>query len=322
MYTYSYVRTRAKGGRAVHTGVHRACAHRGGARARVGRAQRAHTKARKRRKALRVCGSLRVVFVMLPSRRPGRAAAAAARENLDRQAQPVVISDSDGEEFSGVEGEEGGESDSSSSSVEQQPELTAYELERDANIARNKEVLAHLGLANAEPTASRAKVQGSREPAEGRASSASRRVAPQCASSAAGSTVGRSTSATSGSTSRMASKKRKGAQERGAPPAARGSQETTSAESSGSRAAPLGMDVQDAEACFALLCNGDPATGRLTVDSIRKAARDLGLDVEQQFSEENVLLMIDSFDQAGTGSIELHEFRTIARQCARTGGSN
>lgn len=265
---------------------------------------------------------------MPPSGRPGRAAAAAARENLDRQSQAIVIDDSDGETSSKQEGEEGEESDSSSSSADQlQP--TAYELERDANIARNKEVLIQLGLASPEPKAPRAKKAG--PPKAGCGGSASAAAAPISSASAAAKARSAEQAASSGasatapaasaSASRTASKKRKAPQEGGAAPgAARGSKQASSAEGAeagGASSAPLMMAEDDTDACFALLCNGDPVTGRLTAAAIRKAARDLGLDAEHQFGEDSAALMIDCFDQGGTGSIELHEFRTIARQCTR-----
>ena len=79
------------------------------------------------------------------------------------------------------------------------------------------------------------------------------------------------------------------------------------------------MPPEDLEAYFLLLQgeSGSGLQGLVSAENIRRAARELSLDVDRQFTPEKVEMMIENFDQGGKGAISIGDFRSIARQVAQ-----
>lgn len=276
--------------------------------------------------------------------RPGRKAAAAAQARLEAQAnERQVISDSDGGSAE-EDGEDGEESSSESEAEAAQPELSAYEMQRMQNIAKNEvraasprqrrkhamhainamkniispgltllqAVLASLGLAGtARPNQKSRGIVGAS--AAGGAASNPRNTASS--SSATASCPAGPPTARSGGAG-----KRRRSESEGEPAGQASPPSSTVTTSTVSATALAGLDVEegDADAYFALLCGSGYAPGALLgIDAVRQALRDLGLDTDGTFSEEKIELMIDMFDQGGKGALSLHDFRALMQQAIR-----
>jgi len=228
-----------------------------------------------------------------------RKAARAALERLEETA-PVIIGSSEGES----DADDGEEGEEESSADEREPEeLSAYELERQANIAKNNTELARLGLAGT------SRLTGA--PASARLSPAARPApSPAAAASSASGKRARSPSVESAQSDEDEEDEENDDELQSG--TANKAQSACSSSRSTAPVAPVSCVVSPnkVEPYFLLLCNGQ--VGPLRAHNIRAQANSLGLDMEA-FSEENTELMIECFDNGGKGGMTLDEFQHLCQ---------
>ena len=165
------------------------------------------------------------------------------------------------------------------------------QLQREENIARNKEVLRQLGLAGPTPPAK--KTNGN-------------------AALSSGSRNERG--ATSRADSSAASRKRQRDETGKKRQCIANPSEPNGHESPG----PLDLEEEDADAYYRLLLGNQPPSSMLGPELIQRAASDLGLDIENKFNANAIRLMIDVFDTQGAGRISRSDFKLLLRQVKRS----
>jgi hypothetical protein len=253
--------------------------------------------------------------------RPARGAARAALQKLETR-EEVVIGSSDEDDLEG--GEEALESSSEEPEAGPAP-LSAYELQRADNIARNQEVLRSLGLDKSATSGKRTKA-------------AARSSASICSSAIDEGTAGRSgqqharAQISSSSSSSSSSATRKRASPEGGDGAARKrpqrrspsvsgpvAQASTATMGSDSLVGEIsGLDTEEVDALFTILVGGHGQ--QLTASAILRTARELGLETQSAtaaFSTATVESMIECFDRGGKGALSLEDFRAVVRQISK-----
>jgi len=260
--------------------------------------------------------------------RPARRAAQAAVRRIEDD-ERVVISSSDGEDEDD-EGESQDEEESSEGDLGAAEELSAYEVQRLENIAKNQAVLDSLGLGgssivasasrrkHAAPSRSAAARGASSTPGSRKRSQQAPSEGPSASTAAARKRVSRSPSVASAHTDDDDdSEEDPEDDQKGGPSSS--SQAHKRSTGRVAEARPPGADARparivgddDVDAYFDLLCDGKSDVMR--PHHIQAQARKLGLDMKA-FTPEAVELMLECFDTGGKGGLLRHEFRRVCER--------